>query len=39
VIINGKTGEPRFQIPVPTSSTTIDGFRCQDPMHNVLKSV
>ena len=39
VIINGKTGEPRFQIPVPTSSTTIDGYRCQDPIHNVLKSV
>ena len=39
VIINGKTGEPRFQIPVPTSSTTIDGYRCKDPIHNVLKSV
>jgi len=36
LVLSGKTGEVRFQIPFPISSTTIDGFRCQDPVRNVL---
>ncbi len=39
LILNGTTGEVRFRIAFPISSSTINGFRCQDPVHNVLKSV
>jgi outer membrane protein assembly factor BamB len=39
LIINVKTGQVRFRIPFPISSSTIDGFRCTDPQHNILKSV
>lgn len=39
LILNAKTGQVRFRIPFPISSSTIDGYRCQDPQHNVLKSL
>ncbi len=39
VILNAKTGQVRFRIPFPVSSSTVDGYRCQDPQHNVLKSL
>ncbi|HEY6270506.1 MAG TPA: hypothetical protein VIX19_00760 [Terriglobales bacterium] len=38
LILNAKTGQVRFRIPFPVSSSTIDGYRCQDPQPNVLKS-
>jgi hypothetical protein len=38
LVLNGATGQPRFQIPFPISSSTINGFRCQDARRNVLKS-
>jgi hypothetical protein len=39
LIISAQTGKIRFRIPFPISSSTIDGFRCSDPQHNVLKSI
>jgi hypothetical protein len=39
LILGADTGQVRFRIPFPTSSSTIDGFRCTDPQRNVLKSV
>lgn len=39
LILDGKTGALRFKIPFPTSSSTINGFRCTDPAHNVLTSI
>lgn len=39
LVLNGETGEVRSQVPFPISSSTINGYRCQDPIHNVLKSV
>jgi hypothetical protein len=39
LIISAQTGKIRFRIPFPISSSTIDGFRCTDPQHNVLKSI
>jgi hypothetical protein len=39
LILKDKTGQVAFRIPFPISSSTIDGFRCTDPQHNVLKSV
>jgi outer membrane protein assembly factor BamB len=38
LILNARTGQLRFHIPFPTSSSTLDGFRCQDPRRNILKS-
>jgi len=38
VILNAKTGQVRFRIPFPISSSTIDGYRCKDPQRNILKS-
>jgi outer membrane protein assembly factor BamB len=38
LILNAKTGQVRFRIPFPISSSTIDGYRCIDPQHNILKS-
>jgi len=37
--LNAGTGQMRFRIPFPTSTSTIDGFRCKDSRRNVLKSV
>jgi outer membrane protein assembly factor BamB len=39
LILNAGTGQVRFRIPFPTSTSTIEGFRCKDPRRNVLKSV
>lgn len=39
LILNDKTGQVRFRVSFPISSSTIDGFRCADPQHNVLKSI
>jgi outer membrane protein assembly factor BamB len=39
LIINAVTGEVRFRIPFPISSSTIDGYRCADPLRNILKSL
>jgi hypothetical protein len=39
LLIDGKTGEVRSRVPFPESSTTINGTRCQDPGHNVLRNV
>jgi outer membrane protein assembly factor BamB len=38
LILNTKTGQVRFRIPFPISSSTIDGYRCIDPQRNILKS-
>jgi outer membrane protein assembly factor BamB len=38
LILNVKTGQVRFRIAFPISSSTIDGYRCQDAQHNILKS-
>jgi outer membrane protein assembly factor BamB len=38
LILNAKTGQVRFRIPFPISSSTIDGYRCIDPQRNILKS-
>ena len=38
LILNAKTGQVRFRIPFPVSSSTIDGYRCIDPQRNILKS-
>jgi hypothetical protein len=38
IVIDGHSGTVRFRIPFPDSSTTINGFRCKDPVYNVLKS-
>ena len=38
LILNAKTGQVRFRIPFPISSSTIDGYRCIDPKRNILKS-
>jgi len=39
LILDGKTGQVRFRIPFPVSSSTINGFRCTDPQYNILKSI
>ena len=39
ILLNGKTGEIQLRVPIPISTSTINGFRCQDPRHNILKSV
>ena len=38
IVLNGATGQVKTRIPFPPSSSTINGFRCQDPKHNVLIS-
>lgn len=38
LVLNAKTGQIRFRIPLPISSSTIDGYRCIDPQGNILKS-
>jgi outer membrane protein assembly factor BamB len=38
LIIHAKTGQVRFRIAFPVSSSTIDGYRCIDPQRNILKS-
>lgn len=39
LLIEGKTGEVRSRVPIPESSTTINGTRCHDPGYNVLRNV
>jgi hypothetical protein len=39
VIVSGRNGALRYRIPFPESSSTINGFRCKDPIRNVLKNV
>lgn len=39
LVLSGETGAVRFRIPLPVSSSTVDGFRCTDPQRNILKSV
>lgn len=39
VIIGGTTGTVTHRIPLPESSTTINGVRCKDPIHNILKNI
>jgi outer membrane protein assembly factor BamB len=39
LILNAKTGQIRFRIPLPISSSTIDGYKCTDPQRNILKSL
>ena len=38
LILNARTGQLRFHIPFPISTSILDGFRCKDPQHNILKS-
>lgn len=38
LVLNSKSGQVRFRTPFPISSSTIDGFRCKDPQHNILKN-
>jgi outer membrane protein assembly factor BamB len=38
LILNAKTGQIRFRIPFPISSSTIDGYKCVDRQRNILKS-
>jgi outer membrane protein assembly factor BamB len=37
IVLNGKTGEVRFRIPFPLSSTIINGFKCSNS--NVLSNL
>jgi hypothetical protein len=37
--ISGTTGTVRYRTPFPESSSTINGFRCQDPIRNVLTNI
>lgn len=37
LVLNGKTGEVRFRIPFPVSSTIINGFKCSNS--NVLSNI
>jgi outer membrane protein assembly factor BamB len=39
LILDAKTGQVRYRVPFPVSSSTIDGYRCTDPQRNILKSV
>jgi hypothetical protein len=39
LIFDAQTGQMRFRIPLPISSSTIDGYKCMEGQHNVLKSV
>jgi hypothetical protein len=39
LVLDGKNGTVRLKVPFPDSSTTINGFRCKDPMYNVLKNI
>jgi outer membrane protein assembly factor BamB len=39
LILHGQTGQIRFRIPFPVSSSTIDGYRCTEPQRNILKSL
>jgi hypothetical protein len=39
LVLSGTTGGVRYRIPFPESSSTINGFRCQDPIRNVLKNI
>jgi outer membrane protein assembly factor BamB len=38
LILNAKTGQIRFRIPFPISSSAIDGYKCLDRQRNILKS-
>jgi outer membrane protein assembly factor BamB len=39
LVINGTTGIVSHRIPIPESSTTINGTRCKDPVPSVLKNI
>jgi len=39
LILDAYSGKVSYRIPLPISSSTIDGFRCKDPQRNILKSV
>jgi Bacterial Ig-like domain (group 2) len=39
LILNARTGQTRFRIPFPESTSTVDGFRCAAPQRTILKSV
>jgi hypothetical protein len=39
LVLNAGTGQVGSRIPLPVSSSTIDGFRCTDPQRNILKSL
>jgi hypothetical protein len=39
LVLDGENGTVRLKVPFPDSSTTINGFRCQDPEYNVLKNI
>jgi len=39
LVIDGTTGAIRHRIPFPESSSTVNGYRCQDPVHNVLTNL
>jgi hypothetical protein len=39
LVLDGNTGVIRFKFPFPDSSTTISGFRCKDPVYNILKNI
>ena len=39
VIVDGTTGSAKFRMPFPTSSSTLTGVRCSDPVQNVLSNV
>jgi hypothetical protein len=39
LVLSGTTGGVRYRIPFPESSSTINGFRCQDPIRNILTNI
>jgi hypothetical protein len=39
LVLSGTTGGVRYRIPFPESSSSISGFRCQDPIRNILTDI
>jgi outer membrane protein assembly factor BamB len=38
ILIDGTSGQVRFRIPFPTSSSKVSGYPCTDPHHKTLAS-
>lgn len=39
VVLNAQTGQVRYRIPFPESSSTVEGFRCKEAHPVLLKSI
>jgi hypothetical protein len=39
LMLDGKTGSPKFKFPFPNSSSTLAGVRCNDPKRNILSNL